>query len=66
MTPMLKALDPDRPPDLSVHAADGLQHAELAAAIGDRYRQRIDDAQNRDQHGDGDVLDARGRNRTDQ
>ena len=48
-------LDPDRAPDLPVQTADRLQHAELAAPVGDRHRQRVDDAENRDQHGDGDL-----------
>ena len=45
-------LDPDRPADLSAQSADRLQHAELAPPVGDRHRQRVHDAENRDQHRD--------------
>src|ERR1051326_3396706 len=43
---------PDRTPDLVAHSTHGLQHTKLAAAIGNRYRERIDDAQNRHQDRD--------------
>ena len=48
-------LDPDRPPDLAAQSADRLQHAELAPPIGDRHGQRVHDAEDRDEHGDGDL-----------
>ena len=41
---------PDRRPDLVAEAADRAQDAELAAAIGDRHGQRVDDAQHGDQN----------------
>jgi hypothetical protein len=40
---------------LAGQAADGAQHAELAPAVGNRHGQRVDDAENRDQHGDRDL-----------
>ena len=48
-------LDPDRPPDLAAQSADRPQDAELAPPIGDRHGQRVDDAENRDEHGDRDL-----------
>ncbi len=41
--------------DLLAQSADGLQHAELAPAVGDRNRKGVHDAQHRDQYGHGDL-----------
>src|SRR5262249_7586018 len=48
-------LEPDRSPDLSVQAADGLKHTQLASSVGDRHRERVDDAEDRHEHGDRDL-----------
>ena len=50
MTPIVQRLHPDGVADLLAQSADGAQDAELAAAVGDRDGQGIDDPQD----GDGD------------
>src|SRR5262249_60963359 len=50
--------DPRAPPGgatLRVQPADRLQHAQLATAIGDRHGQRVDDAEDRDEHRHGNL-----------
>ena len=56
---MVERLHPDGAADLAAQAADGLQHAELAPPVGDRHGQRVDDAEDRDQHGDGICMEVR-------
>ena len=52
-------LDPHGPANLAVETADRPQHAELPPPIGNRDGERVHDAQNRDQHGNGNCTDVR-------
>ena len=45
-------LHPDSLPDLPAESADCAQHPQLALSIDDRDGQRVDDAEDRDEHGD--------------
>ena len=42
----------DRLPDLPTHGADGAKHPELPSSVGNRHRQRVDDAKYSHEHGD--------------
>src|SRR6185295_9133010 len=48
--------NPNRAADLIAQSSDGLHHAKFTPAVGDRYRKRINDTQNRNKDGHHDLV----------